>query len=631
MNVYLVQVVDAYGPNKFLPLAIGYQWCYADTTGYTLKDVLIEKIPPKQYVKTMENPVLVAMSSYIWNWEYNKELAKEIKRRFRNCVIITGGPQVSKHDPNLFDKAPMFDAFIHGEGEEAFKQILLAGLDCANWKHIPNVQTLYNMPKPAQRRKDLSKIPSPILEGFYEPIMAKYPKDIMWQVTWESLRGCPYHCAFCDIGDDYWNKLTLFDMDRVKAEIDWMGRNQIEYVSVCDSNWGLLERDKEITQYVIDTKKKYGYPRWWDATWAKNNVDRNFDIAMMNKAGGVNIFKGVTFAMQSFNDNTLKASERFNINEQQVTEYLDKYKAEGIPTYSELIWPMPEETYDSLKAGVQKLIDLGQDSFLMIHPLVITDNATMGNPQYQKKYGIETKKVPLDTYYLSADDLENYIVEYTDAVYSTKTASWNSVLRGHMFSWISILMYYYGWGHYLAKYMRKQGVLEKDFFESLLNWIATNPDTMLYKEYTETLVHIHDTFHEKRFWGRKVRGDTDIYWEYKGASSIVIHDNHELFINEMIQFMTVTYPKIDAYHAVMMNMLACRVKDKVYPHTVKVNKQICKDMFDLDTDTIVIDHSDKSKPDPYLWYNKAYHWDRKSKYWACTISDANPPVDKDHK
>ena len=631
MNIYLVQVVDAYGPNKFLPLAIAYQWCYADTTGYTLKDVLIEKIPPKQYVEAMDNPALVAMSSYIWNWEYNKELARQIKRRFKNCVIVTGGPQVSKHDPKLFERAPMFDAFIHGEGEEAFKQILLSGLDSANWKHIPNVQTIDNMPKPAQRRKDLSSIPSPILEGFYDPIIAKYPKDIMWQVTWESLRGCPYHCAFCDIGDSYWNKLTLFDMDRVKAEIDWMGRNRIEYVSVCDSNWGLLERDKEITQYVIDTKKKYGYPRWWDATWAKNNVDRNFEIAMMNKAGGVNIFKGVTFAMQSFNDATLQASERFNIDEAQVTEYLERYKAEGIPTYSELIWPMPEETYDSLKSGIQKLIDLGQDSFLMVHPLVITDNATMGNKQYQEKYGIETKQVPLDTYYLSADDLENYIVEYTDAVYSTRTASWNTVLRGHMFSWISILMYYYGWGHYLAKYMRKQGVLEKDFFESLLNWISTNPDTMLYQEYTETLVHIHDTFHEKRFWGRKVRGDTDIYWEYKGASSIVIHDNQEMFINEMIQFMTETYPQIDAYNAVMMNMLACRIKDKTYPQTYRVDRKICRDMFDLDTDTVVIDHNDKTQPDPYLWYNKAYHWDRKSKYWACSVSDANHVVDKDHK
>lgn len=629
MNIYLVQVVDAYGPNKFLPLAIGYQWCYGKNDNWLLKDVLIEKIPPKQYVTTMESPDLVAMSSYVWNWEYNKSLAKEIKKHYPNCVIVVGGPQINKRDPNFFQDYPMFDVAVHGEGEQAFKEILARNL--GDYDNIPHVQTPTHMPKLAQRVKDISDIPSPILQGFYEPIMAKYSKDTLWQVTFETLRGCPYHCAFCDIGDSYWNKLTLFDIERVKAEIEWMGKNRIEYVSVCDSNWGLLERDKEITQYVIDTKKKYGYPMWWDATWAKNNVDRNFEIAMMNKHGGVNIFKGVTFAMQSFNDATLTASERFNINEQQVHEYLDKYKAEGIPTYSELIWPMPEETYDSLKSGVQTLIDLGQDSFLMIHPLVITYNATMGDKNYKEKYGIVTKTVPLDTYYLSADDLENYIVEYTDAVYETRTASWNSVLRGHMFSWITILMYYYGWGHYLAKYMRKQGILEKDFFESLLNWISTNPDTMLYQEYSQTLVHIHDTFHEGKFWGRKVRGDTDIYWEYKGASSIVIHDNQEIFVNEMIQFMRETYPNVDGYNAVMMNMCACKIKDKKYPYVVSVNREICKDMFGLDTDKILIDHNDKTEPHPYFWYNKAYHWDRKSKYWACEISDANQPVDKDHK
>jgi len=621
-NVYLVQVVDAYGPNKFLPLAIGYQWCYADTTGYTLKDVLIEKISPKEYVATMEDPKLVAMSSYIWNWEYNKELAKQIKRKFRQCKIITGGPQVSKHDPDLFDKAPMFDAFIHGEGEEAFKQILKRGVyDTRDWEDIPNVQTLYKMPKPAQRRKDISKIPSPILEGFYEPIMAKYPEDVMWQVTWESLRGCPYHCAFCDIGDSYWNKLTLFDMDRVKAEIEWMGKNRIEYVSVCDSNWGLLERDIEITQHVIDTKKKYGYPMWWDATWAKNNVDRNFDIAMMNKAGGVNIFKGVTFAMQSFNDATLEASERFNINEDQVQLYLDKYKEEDIPTYSELIWPMPEETYNSLKNGVQTLIDLGQDSFLMIHPLVITDNATMGNKQYQEKYGIEVKNVPLDTYYLSTDDLENYIVEYTDAVYSTRTADWDTVLRGHMFSWISILMYYYGWGHYLAKYMRKKGVLETDLFEDLLQWIENNPDTVLHKEYQQTKQHIYNTFHNKQFWGRQVRGEKDIYWEYKGASSIVLHENRTKLSNELQAFLKDT-TQLDEWlikDIVDLNLLMCREKDLEYPIQVKTQKSVAQDMLDINNSTVVIDHHDKQTVDD-MWYNKAYHWDRKSRYWRCSAT-----------
>ena len=148
---------------------------------------------------------------------------------------------------------------------------------------------------------------------------------------------------------------------------------------------------------------------WFDATWAKNNVDRNFEIALMNKNAPVNIFKGVTFAMQSFNDPTLSASERFNINDDQVAEYLTKYKAEDIPTYSELIWPMPEETYDSLIDNVQRLIDLGQDSYLMIHPLVITYNATMGSKSYQDKWGMDVKNIPLDTFYLGEEDIDNYM------------------------------------------------------------------------------------------------------------------------------------------------------------------------------------------------------------------------------
>lgn len=619
-NIYLVQVVDSYGPNKFLPLAIGYQWLYARNEKWQLKDVLIEKVPPAEYIKVMDTPDMVAMSTYIWNWEYNKALAIEIKKAWPNCVIVVGGPQIDKKDRNFFDKNPQFDLAVHGEGERAFREILNRE---GNYDEIPHVQTRTHIPNPAARIMDILDIPSPILEGFYEPIMAKYPNDTMWQVTFETLRGCPYHCAFCDIGDQYWNKLTLFDIDRIKQEIDWMGKNRIEYVSVCDSNWGLLERDIELTQHVIDTKKKYGYPRWWDATWAKNNVDRNFQIAMMNKQSGADIFKGVTFAMQSFNGSTLTASERFNIKLEEVDFYLNRYREENIPTYSELIWPMPEETYESLKNGVQQLIDLGQDSFLMIHPLVITYNATMGNSKYQSQYGITTKTVPLDTYYLSADDLENYIVEYTDAVYSTRTANFETVLQGHMFSWISILMYYYGWGHYLAKYLKTLEIKETEFFELLLQWIIDSPNTLLHREYTVTRQHIYDTFHNNKFWGRKVRGNNDIYWEYKGASSIVLHDNIDILKQELIDFLS-TIPNINketAINAVELNLAMCRTKYGKYPVTVSTEATVADAMLGIHSDLITIDHRDQTEPTE-LWYNRAYHWDRKSKYWCCSASDA---------
>ena len=49
----------------------------------------------------------------------------------------------------------------------------------------------------------------------------------------------------------------------------------------------------------------------------------------------------------------------------------------------------------------------------MVHPLVITFNATMGQPWYIKKYGLEMVDVPLDTFYLSVEELEDYIVERT--------------------------------------------------------------------------------------------------------------------------------------------------------------------------------------------------------------------------
>ena len=37
----------------------------------------------------------------------------------------------------------------------------------------------------------------------------------------------------------------------------------------------------------------------------------------------------------------------------------------------------------------------------------------MGQPWYIKKYGLEMVDVPLDTFYLSVEELEDYIVERT--------------------------------------------------------------------------------------------------------------------------------------------------------------------------------------------------------------------------
>ena len=141
LNLYLVQTSDKYGPNSFLPLAICYQWMYAQADeqvkqNYHVEDVLIEKISPKEYP---------------------------------NCDIIVGGPNVDKRNPNFFDDFPMFDIAVLGEGEPAFRQILKQRLKNKNYKGIPSVFPKGgDIPDLPERFRDLEAIPSPILNGFYD-------------------------------------------------------------------------------------------------------------------------------------------------------------------------------------------------------------------------------------------------------------------------------------------------------------------------------------------------------------------------------------------------------------------------------------------------------------------------------
>lgn len=627
-NLYLIQVADKYGPNSFLPVAISYQWMYASTSkavkeNFEVADVLIEKKNPHTYVDSLEKePHVVMLSSYVWNWEYNKVLAKLIKDKYPDCLTITGGPNVDKRDKEFFNKYPMFDIAVMGEGEQASKEILRRYLKGESYDDIPHVFPKGGALCPLPQRADnLNLIPSPILTGFYDWIMERVEKEHgpqMWQVTYETLRGCPYRCTFCDIGDLYWQKIKTFEMPRVEKEIDWMSDRKIEYVAVCDSNWGLMPRDVDITKYVIKKKLENGYPKFWDVTWAKANSDRIYEIAMLDKEAGTRLFKGVTFAMQSLHQETLDASRRLNLKYDAAFEYLEKYRKEDIPTYSELIWPMPEETYSSLKDGIQRLIDLGQKDFLMVHPLVLTFNAEMGQPEYIEKHGLQFRDVPLDTFYLSVDDLEDYIVEKTWGVIGTNAANPIEVYRGHLLAHLLIVMYYYGWGHYLLEYLNsKYEYKHIDVIEKMLEYFM-DTDTLIGRELQETVDSLTAVFDRQEFWGRQVLGDDDVFWEYKGATSIVFYQNIDLLKSELNKFCTDKL-ELDAADAIELNIDMCHTNDRVYPFTKTYKLDSVKHALGIEEETLTLDHYDKEEMTDKEFFHLAYHYQRKNRYWRCNI------------
>lgn len=628
-NLYLVQVVDAYGPNKFLPLAVSYLWVFAKTSplvsrNWQVCDVLIEKQPIDAWVSTLDCPDIVALSSYVWNWQYNQSLAMAIKAKYPNCLIVVGGPQVSKYDAKFFDHYPFFDLAILGEGELAFQKIL-EQYETGNFHDIPHVfvKGSFICDKPT-RIQNINDIPSPILTGFYDWIISNYqeknPGNYFWQVTYETMRGCPYQCAFCDIGDSYWNKLKFFDIERVRDEITWMGHKHIEYVSLCDSNWGITQRDYDITRHVIETRLSTGFPKVWDATWAKNNPARVYEIAKLDHEHNTRLFRGITFSLQSLNDRTLSATKRFNLQNSEVYEYMARYQQLDIPTYSELIWPMPYETLDSFKQGLKQLIAAGQKDFLMVHPLVLTPNSPMGQPEYIKQHQLTYCRVPLDTFWLRVEDPETYVTEYVDAVCSTSTVTMEETITGHLVAHWLIVLFYYGWAHAIMEYLdRFVKINQIDFVDSWITYFAARPHTMIGREHTLTEQSLRSVFLQSEFWGRRVMGKDDELWEYKSATCVVIHKNRERFVSELETFIQDVYG-IDMTDFIKFNMDLCVDWRSRYPLFRHYQNSRVLEYLGINNGNVIIDHWDQQSHNESSFVHTAYHYKRKNRYWRCSVT-----------
>ena len=135
----MVQPNSQYGNSIYFPYAAGCLTAYAfkDETvknEYSFKGFIYKKEDIDKVVKTFENPFFVGFSCYVWNYEYNKKLAEKIKEKYPSCFIAFGGHQVNR-ESDVFS-AEYVDFITLGEGEEAFKKLLLSLLGKEEKKNV---------------------------------------------------------------------------------------------------------------------------------------------------------------------------------------------------------------------------------------------------------------------------------------------------------------------------------------------------------------------------------------------------------------------------------------------------------------------------------------------------------------
>ncbi len=477
-KIYMVQPNSQYGNSIYFPYAAGSLISYAFKDpavkeNYEFKGFIYKKSDIDTAVENLDSPFLIGFSCYVWNYEYNKILAKKIKSIYPECIIIFGGHQIYRQSDVI--NLDYVDYCIFGEGEEIFRKILLSVINKIDLNDIPNIAYKENG-SPVFTEKKECDIPdrvSPYLEGYFDSLI-KNESDLVFSAILETNRGCPNKCAFCDWGNEK-SKVKQYNIDIVKAEIDWMSRNEIEYCYCADANFGLFERDKEIVEYLIQQNLSNGYPQKFQATYSKNNAETVFEInRRLNEVG---MSKGATLSFQSMHQNVLDEIYRKNMPIENFHRLMSLYTENGIATYSELILGLPGESYESFADGIEQLLECGQHMSINFFNCELLSNSIMNNDGYIKKHNIEYATTEQHQYHVVPSETD--ITEFSKIIVSTSSMPKADWIKSNILSVFIRAFHNLGLLQCIAIYLYyEKNISYIDFYDRIIKFAEKNKSSI---------------------------------------------------------------------------------------------------------------------------------------------------------
>lgn len=389
-----------------LPLVWGLLRSFCDTddelkTAYAWKEPLLHLSEIETYVEEMVDPSVLGLSCYMWNFTGHMDLCKRVKARFPGCLTVAGGPHIAQdQDLAFMEEHPYVDVLVHFEGETPFRRILKAILRGAPLDDIPGLTLRKpdgSVIRTGKLVSDLPRrlipdeaLPSPYLQGYFDWLVNdKWNDNPMVMAIWETSRGCPYACTFCEWGDSALSKMSWFGDERAAREFEWLAKHKIPNVHAADANFGMLPRDVALAEAVAQIKEKYGFPKNVHMNTAKNHADAVFKIIKRWNEVGLTI--GATIAVQSLHEDTLVAIRRENMAVTKDLELQVQYQRLRIPTYVEFIAGLPKETFSTLTDGLCEMVSRGHHD-IRCFELVLLPNTPLNHPSQREEHGFVTGK-----------------------------------------------------------------------------------------------------------------------------------------------------------------------------------------------------------------------------------------------
>lgn len=349
-------------------------------------------------IRTRPGPAVLLCSDYVFTIEENLRVARAALDLNPELLVVHGGPNSPRFSTEIETFFNLYDDVAHvlvrGEGERTLCE-LLDSLSCSALKldparlsaidgisfRDPHSGEVVRTPD-RERISDLDDLPSPYLTGEFDHLS---PTDWAQPPFFETNRGCPYGCTFCDWGSATRSRVRRFDLDRVGAEFEWAAARGLAGAYLCDANFGIYERDVDVAERLAAARRRYGAPRYVMFSAAKNTTKHLTRILDVLAAADIDV--ATSISLQTTDPTTLEAVGRHNISTEAYLTLAADLRRRGHALVGDLILGLPGQTYRSYKADLQFMLD--HEIMPRTFALRRLPNAPMNAPEYRSQHRIQ--------------------------------------------------------------------------------------------------------------------------------------------------------------------------------------------------------------------------------------------------
>jgi hypothetical protein len=296
---------------------------------------------------------VAAFSVYTWNAADFLEAIRHVRATCPGISIVVGGPHVQRARDFLYDDG--IDVVVLGEGEATFQSWLDAPTRAA-WADIPGLAYIeageYRETPKRDRTIELDALPSAldVIELRDAAGQPRYPR-----VAYETTRGCPFKCAFCEWGTGaIGTKMYQHSLERIASDFERLIEGGVQDIWLCDSNFGALPEDLDKAKIIVGLRERTGRPSTFATSWSKTHNDRVQEIVLLLQKH--NLLQHYNLALQTLTPLALKLSNRKNMRSNRYEPIAKAMAERGVQIATELIWGLPGDNLAEFESGLDRLI-----------------------------------------------------------------------------------------------------------------------------------------------------------------------------------------------------------------------------------------------------------------------------------